>query len=226
MGITIHYKGRLRQATDLPRFMEEVEDIANILGWPYDVFETEFPKNEFVSPADNKEYGLIITPEDCEPIILVFDSEGRIFNPILKEMFNQGVADDIKVITIQIDLNEDELVPVIKEDSHDGDHMDVIYSISVKTQFAGADTHLKLVELLRYLGDKYFENFKLIDESDYAKNKDSGDLSEKLSGINHLIEAFQKSMEGREIESPEDFLKFLKAFRLQIKKNRIDDSEE
>ncbi len=226
MGITIHYKGRLRQASDLPQFMEEVEDIASILGWPYDAFETKFPKNEFVSPPDYNEYGLIITPEDCEPIILVFDSEGRIFNPVLKEMFSQGVADDIKVITIQIDLNEDEIVPVIKDGDQDKDHMDVIYSISVKTHFFTKDAHLKLVELLRYLGKKYFEDFKLIDESEYAKNKDVGDLTDKLSDINHLIETFQEAMEGKKIETPEDFIDFLKVFRKQIKHNKKDDSEE
>lgn len=220
MGITIHYKGRLKQAEDLPRFMEEVEDIANILDWEYQVFNIAYPDQQFMSPVNDKEYGLIITPENCEPIILVFDSEGRIFSPILKELFDEEATGDYKVITIKIDLNEDEITPVISEDDKDMNAMEMIYSISVKSQHDGADTHLKLVELLRYLGSKYFVDFEMMDEDDYVNSQNIDGIKDKIEDINRLVKMFQDAVEGKDINSPEDFLKFVKQFKLRIKKDK------
>lgn len=220
MGITIHYKGRLKQAEDLQQFMDEVEDIANILEWPYQAFNLAYPENQFVSPGNDEEYGLIITPENCEPIILVFDSEGRIFSPIVKKIFDEEAKGDYKVITIQIDLNEDEITPIISEEGKDVNAMEMIYSISVKSEYDGAETHLKLVELLRYLGSKYFEDFEMMDEDDYVNNQNIDGIKDKIEDINRLVKMFQDAVEGKDINSPEDFLKFVKQFKLRIKKDK------
>ena len=220
MGITIHYKGRLKQAEDLPRFMEEVEDIANILDWEYQVFNIAYPEHQFVSPVNDEEYGLIITPENCEPIILVFDSEGRIFSPIIKKLFDEDEKGDYKVITIQIDLNEDEITPIISENGKDINAMEMIYSISVKSEHDSAETNLKLVELLRYLGSKYFVDFEMMNENDYVNNQNIDNIKDKIEDINRLVKMFQDAVEGKDISSPEDFLKFVKQFKLQIKKDK------
>jgi len=44
--------------------------------------------------------------------------------------------------------------------------------ISLNTQFTSADIHMTLIELLLYLGKKYFKDFELYDDTGYAKNKD------------------------------------------------------
>ncbi|MCZ2100520.1 MAG: hypothetical protein LC107_03170 [Chitinophagales bacterium] len=218
--MTFHYKGRLRNANDLPRFLEEVEDIANILNWPYDVFESTYPIHQFVSPINDQTYGIIVMPPDSEPIYLTFDSEGRLFNPNLKEMLDKNQDGEFKVITIHIDLNEDEISPIIREDDKDADQMEIIYSLSVTTENAEIETHAKLVELLKYLSKTYFEDFKIIDETQYPNNKSMDDISHKLEDINRMIEMFQDAMEGKDINSPEDFIKFIKSFSQKLKKNK------
>jgi hypothetical protein len=36
-----------------------------------------------------------------------------------------------------------------------------------KTQYAGVETHMAMIRLIRYLDEKYFERFELHDESQY-----------------------------------------------------------
>ncbi len=220
MGVTFHYKGRLREASELQRLLEEVEDIANILEWKYDVFESTYPDHQFVTPLDDKTYGMIMYPEGCEPVCVTFDSEGRMFNPIVKEMLDKQDAGDFKVITIQIDLNADEIKPVIKEGNHDSDQMEIMYSLSVTTQFHSLETHTKLVELFKYLNSKYFDDFKIIDESNYAKNNNIGDISDKLEDINRMLELFQDAVEKQGIESAEDFIRLIKSFGKKLNKKK------
>ena len=220
MGVTFHYKGRLRKASDLQQFLEEVEDIANILEWSYDVFEATYPDHQYVSPVNDKIYGIIIFPEACEPVCLTFDSEGRLFNPIVKEMFDKNEAGDFRVITIQIDLNEDEIKPVIKEGDDDTNQMEIMYSLSVATQAGSIDTHARLVELLKYLSAKYFEDFRIVDESGYADIRNIEGISHKLDDINRMIEMFQDAVEENDIKSPEDFIRLIKSFGRQLKKNK------
>ena len=47
MGLTIYYRGRLRKAEDLPTLVEEIQDIANVYGWKYHIYNTHFPNNAF-----------------------------------------------------------------------------------------------------------------------------------------------------------------------------------
>lgn len=46
------------------------------------------------------------------------------------------------------------------------------FSLSTVTQFAGMDAHMAMIKLLRYLSRRYFEYFKLIDESEYWETGD------------------------------------------------------
>lgn len=46
------------------------------------------------------------------------------------------------------------------------------YQVKVKTQYAGADVHIAILKLLRYLEKKYFESFELVDETGYWETGD------------------------------------------------------
>ncbi len=47
MGLSIHFSGRLRDATALPELIKEVSDIASVYKWKYKVYETNFPNGRF-----------------------------------------------------------------------------------------------------------------------------------------------------------------------------------
>ena len=188
MGLSFHYRGRLKSATTLPSLVDEVEDICKVLNWKCSVFETEYPDNKFVTPINDSDYGILFSPPSCEPVSLVFDSEGKIYTPWLKEILNKHKSGEVKVITVKLNLDDDNPVPEISEESEDFDPLDMVYSISVKTQFAGAESHVQLMELLRYLSEKYLTEFHIQDESDYWNTRNAEKLHEKKNKIKQFMD--------------------------------------
>ncbi len=43
MGISIHYSGKIADKQKLPQLIEEVQEIATVHGWNYQVYEPTFP---------------------------------------------------------------------------------------------------------------------------------------------------------------------------------------
>lgn len=218
MGLSFHYRGRLKSADTLSALVEEVEDICKVLNWKCSVFETEYPDNKFVTPINDADYGILFSPPSCEPVSLVFDSEGNIYTPWLKEILNKHKSGEVKVITVKLNLDDENPEPEISEDSEDFDPLDMVYSISVKTQFAGAESHVQLMELLRYLSEKYLTEFHIQDESDYWNTRNAEKLHEKMNKINQFMDTFHDMMDNQNIKDPKDFIAFLKQLSMQIKK--------
>lgn len=217
MGLSFHYKGRLTSASELNTFVEEVEDICKVFDWKFSVLNTEYPNDKFVSPLNEDDYGVIFTPDECEPVTLIFDSEGRIYNPWMKDLIAKHDEGQVKVITVQLNLDEEELNPIFTEDSEDFDPLDMVYTVSVKTQFTTAEQHVKIIELLRYISGKYFSDFEMIDESGYWTSKNPEKLDAKLNKVTEFIDRFEDMVSSEVIKSPEDFLKFIKKLSQEIK---------
>ena len=177
MGVSIHYSGQLKNAALLSSLVEEVEDIAKILDWTYTIFLREYPNNQFEAKASDNDYGIMVSPPECEPVVFVFDHKGHIYAPWLKQFFTEPFP---------------------------------IYNISTKTQFAGADTHIKVIELMRHFNKKYLTHFTMIDETDYWETGNKAMVEEKISFLGSKINAFAKGLENTKInegESLEDFIK-------------------
>jgi len=220
MGLSIHYSGRLKSASILPQLVEEVEDISRIMDWKCNVFNTSYPNDTFISPDDKQDYGIVFTPKDAESIILVFDSEGRLCNPWLREMFNKNPEKEIKIITVELNLNDENPEPVISEGKDAFEPKDLIYQISVKTQADSVEEHIKLMELLRYLSEKYLIEFTVYDESDYWETRDPEKLAKKMNRINELMGDFHHMLQNKSFENQEDFVEFLKKLGKMIHKNK------
>ncbi|HLO56411.1 MAG TPA: hypothetical protein VK169_19095 [Saprospiraceae bacterium] len=217
MGLSFHYKGRLTSASELNTFVEEVEDICKVFDWKFSVLNTEYPNDKFVSPLNEDDYGVIFTPDECEPVTLIFDSEGRIYNPWMKDIIAKHDEGQVKVITVQLNLDDEELNPIFTEDSEDFDPLDMVYTVSVKTQFTTAEQHVKIIELLRYISGKYFSDFEMIDESGYWTSRNPEKLDAKLNKVTEFIDRFEDMVSSEVIKSPEDFLKFIKKLSQEIK---------
>jgi hypothetical protein len=225
MGLSFHYKGRLQEAAALPLLVEEVEDICKTLGWKSKVFETHFPKHTFQNVINDHDYGIIFIPPECEPISLIFNSEGRLFNPIFRQLMQDETKGNIKVITVKLDLNDENPEPISSEGEDDKfDPSDFVYSISVKTQYAGAEAHITIIELLRYLSGKYLVDFEMMDESKYWDTKNPDDLHLKMDSLNLIIEAFNDIIKDKSIHNPKEFLSLIRMLKAHIKKDKDDES--
>ncbi len=226
MGLSFHYKGNLKNADSLPALIIEVEDICHVLNWKYDVFNTKYPRNAFISPINNEDFGIIFTPPSCDVVSLAFDGEGKIYLPWMKDILKKNKDGEIKVITIQLNLDEKGSEPVISESNDDFDTGKLMYQVHVKTQFAGSEIHVKVLELLRYLSAKYLENFELIDESNYYESGNIAVLDDKMNSISEFLEKFQDMLGHEKINSPKDFMKLIKKLSREIKNQNDNNKEE
>ncbi len=168
MGLTIHYRGKLKSADLLPALIDEVVDIVKIYDWRYDIFEKEYPDNKFYEESFDDAYGIIFSPPKCEPVYLTFLSDGKIASPFL--------------------LKYD------KEDKEKG--KELTYWVFTKTQYAGIEVHKVIIQLFRYISKKYLVDFEMIDEGKYWETNDEQVLQESFARYNFIMDKFAEALDS------------------------------
>lgn len=176
MGLTVHYNGKLKEASSLQKLIEEVIDIAKTEQWNYYVFDERFPNNSF-SKAINPDnlYGIMMTPPESEPLCLSFLENGRMCGIINFQVF-------------RLDPNIDEMQ---------------LYSVSTKTQYVGSEIHKKLILLLDYINTNYLIDFKCIDEGQFWETRDEKLLDEIFERYTNLISSFTDALTIFPVEKKE-----------------------
>jgi hypothetical protein len=189
MGLTLHYNGRFGNPELLQQMIEEVEDIVSVYKWKYTVRHTKFPAAIFTNEAhDNKVYGISFTPPDCETVSICFLSNGRMSCSSLLKFYG---------------------------DSNDKTSQQYLYMVSVKTQFAGWQTHLFVVGLLKYLSKKYFSEFNVTDEGHYWETNDEEILKQNFSRYTTLLDSVSTAFETfpvNEGETMNDYIERMMGF--------------
>jgi len=187
MGLSIHYSGRLRRTEYLPAMIEEIKDISNVYNWKYHIYKTHFPNDYFQNHTSFENvYGINFTPTNCETISLVFLSNGSMVSPERINFF-----------------------------AHTKDEP-YIYTVSVKTQYAGIIVHQLLIRLFKYLNSKYFEDFKLNDESYYWETEDENLMKERFNIYDSLLDNFVLSIQTFPIESGENIVSYFERLMKHI----------
>lgn len=184
MGLSIHYKGRLKETASLPVISEELKEIAGVFGWRFSVFNKNF---DWTLPGLSSEplsvSGVFITPAECETIILVFDQAGRLCSPSWLSFYDK---------------------------SRDPQDLEWVHQISVKTQFAGVEVHKKVIHLFKYLHKNYFAELDFMDEGNYWETLDETIVQAQFSRYNELLDNFSLALESTQQnpgENIEDFIK-------------------
>ena len=181
MGLSIYYKGRFGSKASLQEMIAEVKDTAEIYKWEYHIFETEFNSAELQKENFNQSiYGITFSPPGSEPVQLTFLSNGRMSSPFIQEII-EGTNDDGKLR----------------------------YNLFTKTQFAGFEVHRIIIDFLKYLNKKYFQEFELTDESQYWETGDENILRQNFKRYNNLMDQFASGLENiklNENESIDDFI--------------------
>ena len=70
----------------------------------------------------------------------------------------------------------------------------MIEFIHVKTQFAGPDTHMALLKLLRYLKEKYFTELEVDDEGLYWESEDEKTLLSQFAKYNFTLKMLTEAL--------------------------------
>jgi hypothetical protein len=173
MGMTIHYRGCLKNIDLIGQLVDEVEDIAKSLGWTTQRLDGDLMRENTARLVHTPKgatitgylpiRGVCLAPgRGCEGIDLFFDRWGWLASPL-----TMALAD-----------------PLQSEYPY----------LWVKTQFAGPDVHIAIVKLLKYLENKYFECFEVMDEGDYWQTGNAVLLKKKMEFLDGKIEEVGKAL--------------------------------
>lgn len=93
--------------------------------------------------------------------------------------------------------------------------------LSVKTQYAGVELHMFIIQLFRYLNNKYFADFKLSDEGQYWETNDETLLKTTFKRYTDFINGFASTIESYLTLSGEDLESYIDRLlkMLQNKRN-------
>ncbi len=195
MGVTIHYRGKLKSPDLVTPLMDEVEEICISNNWHYQLLTDSQPSNADLSdPFLSDEYdtdfendnfqgdlrGITFEPhEESETVTFLFDTEG-----VLRSIFS-GIFKKKGKYTWCF----------------------------VKTQFAGMDTHIRIINLMAYLKKKYFKKFEIHDDGGYYPDNNTKELQSRIDYLNNAIATVHDVFENISIntsKSPDDFIEDIK----------------
>lgn len=158
MGVTIKYRGKISDKTSVFSLIDEIEDIAKTQNWPYQILDEDWAiePNAKLESGDGSGIqiightglkGLRFKPHSAgEDIWLYFNKSGILTTPF------------------RIALDAEENYPQRKS------------WVSSNTKNADVDTHLKIINIFRYLKKKYLHDLELRDETGYWENEDLNQL--------------------------------------------------
>jgi len=193
VGLSFHYKGKLKNPQSLKKMIEEVTDICKANKWEFAVFDDTFPNNTFtIKPNKEKVYGIFFTPPKCETVDLTFLSNGRL----------------CAAYNLQLNKNLENL----EEDMY-------LYFLSVKTEYCGSRIHKLLIPIFDYLSKKYFEDFEFKDEGQYWETRDEKLLEEIFERYSNLINSFRGALEHIPILEGESIENYILRMAEIVKKN-------
>jgi hypothetical protein len=172
MGLSFHYSGKIRSVSAIDLLTSEVEDICKSLGWEYYIWKRKShrkkkiknEKGSVVKYTPEDVTGIDVTPPDSETLFLTFLPDGTLCSPVKLMFYNPE--------------NNDLLIEVIH----------------TKTQFAGPDVHITLMELLRYLEGKYFQKLKVDDEGMYWGRWDKEVLLARFETYNKMFNLMSEAL--------------------------------
>lgn len=204
MGLSIHYSGSIANPESLPELISEVQDIARIYDWPFVVYESAFPDNHLGKTTfTDSIYGVSFTPPGCESVFICFLSNGKMSGPVQLQLYGSSEIETEKKY---------------------------LYILSVKTQFAGADIHMVVVNLFRYLSDKYLARFNMSDEGSYWETCDEKILKDNFKRYSALLNSFCSAIEKHPFRTNETmesyFIRLVKIIREKKLRNKKSDEEE
>lgn len=183
MGLSFHYNGRIADKKLLPKLIDDLEDIAKLHKWKYEILDALFPEDEEqINDYNQNVYGICFTPPECETVFVSFLSNGRMSSPMLLDFWGKA---------------------------ENAPEKDYLYMLSVKTQYAGAEIHKLLMGIFHFLNKQYLADFELYDEGDYWETGDDTLLYKNFKQNAFLINSFKSALQSlpiQEAESPEDYI--------------------
>jgi len=205
MGVSIHYRGKIADISKINALCDELALVADKMGWTCTHLDDDWSKPPDAT-IEVTEKGAHITGHlslkgialsihpKCESLRFFFDSAGNLCDPVSMTLILEGV-----------------LKP---EDAW----------VAVKTQFAGPETHIWIVGLLKYIQEHYLPELQVRDEGEFWETGNHETLKEKMNLINEKIDVISSELSrvtGSHLEnlSADDLVSTIEALIL----NKLND---
>jgi len=175
MGVSIHYRGRLADIKSIKTICDELAAIADKMNWHYTRLDEDWSQSADATIEVTEQgsqitghlplKGIVLTLNPkCETLGFLFDSNGNLRDPIS-----------------MVNISEGTLKP---EDVW----------ISVKTQYAGPETHIWVIGLLKYLKKLYLPDLEVQDGGAYWETGNFEILKEKMDFVGQKIAAVRTAL--------------------------------
>jgi hypothetical protein len=175
MGVSIHYRGKMADISKIEVLCDELALVAEKMGWPCTrlVEDWSKPANATIEVTEK---GSQITGHlplkgiafsihpKCESLRFFFDAGGNLCDPVSMTLISQGALKSEDVW------------------------------IAVKTQFAGPETHVWIVGLLKYIQEHYLPELQVRDEGEFWETGNHETLKEKMNLINNKIDVISRQL--------------------------------
>ncbi len=181
MGLAFYYSGKIKDAKLLAPLVNEVIEFSKANNYPYqaDIFGQTFPQGELSEYCGDQEL------------------YGIEFGPEKCEpIFLTFTRDGRLCSPIQFMING------TPED-------DYFHTIATKTQYAGAEAHILVIDFLRYLSKKYFSEFELHDDGEYWETQDKKLLKAAFDRFTRATDSFAAMLEMIPKEKGESIEEFI-----------------
>ncbi len=174
MGVSIHYKGRLDDMVLLPVLCDEIRDIAdsmNVSAILLDDDWSQVPDATLTAGGRIEGHlglkGIQITPHaDAGSLALFFDKDGYLRCPMTMLSILDGTL-----------------------------HPQEAW-LSIKTQFAGVDTHVWVIGLLKYIKKHYISDLEVSDEGEYWETGDRQTLGNHITLLDGKLAEISTAIES------------------------------
>lgn len=200
MGLTIHYKAKLKPSINLKEMIAELEDISQTMDWEYACVDETINLDKKLAAHVNLNHwseelrleGIIMKLHvDSEPFYMTFLG-GKLIMPVA-----------IRFLDPKTDA-------------------EYFWGAFTKTQFAGPKVHMAIVKLLKYLGSKYIDLIQVLDEAKYYDQMDELALQQSFEIMNGLLDQVDKALSpvrANPNESTADLMVRLEEILMKMRKD-------
>ncbi len=189
MGLTIYYRGKLKETVKISQLLDEAIDICHEIGWRYDLIH-----RSNIMPAE----GILFSLEKSEPVWLTFLPNGKMYNPT-HFMFSRNPEE----------------IEHVDEEEHKWNF--------TKTQYAGVEAHMAIIRVLKYLSEKYFEEFELRDESYYWETGDEVLCRKRFDEYNFIVDMMAKGLQSLGSVTEEEILSVAEEVQEMLMRRRAEE---
>ena len=209
MGVTIHYRGKLKSPSLIKDLTHEVEDICIANNWKHNLLTDERPQGNHAFDDDD-DFDDDDFDDDNSNVNI---ENNRNLMPQTRKRPDLGLRgitfqphEECETITLLFDT-EGVIQSIFSMIFGNPDRRVKYPHIFVKTQFSGIETHIKVINLLVYLKKKYFKVLHITDEGGYYPKKNVEALTGRMEFIGNAIDTIRDVFENAEFDgSPEEVI--------------------